>query len=573
MASPVAALYTSITLEHSQFVTNAKRAATAAEKMSNDISRSLTVAKSAVQGFIAAAAVGFATTGIRNALNYASAIGETAQQLGVATDAYQELTYAATQSGVAQQELETGLSRLTRNIGQGAKVFGELGISIKDAAGNSRETGEVFKDIAGKLGKISDPAKRAAYEVALFGKTGQKLDTLLAGGTAALSSLANEARRLGLVLNKDQIRDADNAADAWGRVATTLNVNIASTVSQNAKALESLAGAAGSLIQSVGGGATMFRKFLQDVQIFNGEVAAKLPWTSDAVKKGNADYKANVQFERFGSLTPWANASFASKPPPAGGLADVPAKVDAITKSTTAATKAAYDFAGALDAMHKESVSFAGDGGPLSVFATDDAIYAQTVSKFTELGDMSKLVQPIELIDEKQLANVQKFGESLSSNLGTALVYGQNLGDALVNSLKAAAAEAISSGLFKLLTGGGTGGGIIGGIIGSVSGLFGGFREGGGSVSANKAYVVGERGPELLTGASGRIIPNGAIGSMGGMSGGLVVNVDARGAGDPAAVRVAALSAVAEAAPALLAAARGETIGKLRRPTIAGGRR
>ena len=38
MANAVAALYTSLTLESSQFVANSKRAATAAEKMSNDIS-------------------------------------------------------------------------------------------------------------------------------------------------------------------------------------------------------------------------------------------------------------------------------------------------------------------------------------------------------------------------------------------------------------------------------------------------------------------------------------------------------------------------------------------------------
>lgn len=200
MANAVAALYTSLTLESSQFIANAKRTATATEQMSRNISKSLTVAKSAVQGFIAVAGVGFATTGIKNALDYASAIGETAQQLGVATQAYQELSYAATQSGVEQAELETGLARLTRNIGQGAKVFGELGISIRDAGGNSRATGDVFNDIAAKLGKIQDPAKRAAYEVELFGKAGQKLDTLLSGGTAALGAMADEARRLGLVL-------------------------------------------------------------------------------------------------------------------------------------------------------------------------------------------------------------------------------------------------------------------------------------------------------------------------------------------------------------------------------------
>lgn len=50
----------------------------------------------------------------------------------------------------------------------------------------------------------------------------------------------------------------------------------------------------------------------------------------------------------------------------------------------------------------------------------------------------------------------------------------------------------------------------------------------GGAVSAGQSYLVGEKGPELfMPGAKGNIIPNSALGGMGG--GGIVVNVDAKG--------------------------------------------
>lgn len=100
--------------------------------------------------------------------------------------------------------------------------------------------------------------------------------------------------------------------------------------------------------------------------------------------------------------------------------------------------------------------------------------------------------------------SARRFTEDLSSGLGDAIVFGGNLGNVLVNSLKRAAAEAISSGLFKLLTGG-TGGGI-GGFVASI---FGGARENGGPVMAGKAYLVGEKRPEIFVpNTSGRIIPN-----------------------------------------------------------------
>jgi hypothetical protein len=74
-------------------------------------------------------------------------------------------------------------------------------------------------------------------------------------------------------------------------------------------------------------------------------------------------------------------------------------------------------------------------------------------------------------------------------------------------------------------------GSAVGGAIGAVGGFlgFGGGRAMGGPVSANTAYVVGERGPELFVpGNSGTIIPNG---SGGGNTINLTVNgaIDAEG--------------------------------------------
>jgi len=55
--------------------------------------------------------------------------------------------------------------------------------------------------------------------------------------------------------------------------------------------------------------------------------------------------------------------------------------------------------------------------------------------------------------------------------------------------------------------------------------LFTGFRAEGGPVGAGGAYMVGEKGPELFVPhSSGSIVPNGAMGSSGGGSGGVTVN-------------------------------------------------
>jgi phage-related minor tail protein len=59
-----------------------------------------------------------------------------------------------------------------------------------------------------------------------------------------------------------------------------------------------------------------------------------------------------------------------------------------------------------------------------------------------------------------------------------------------------------------------------------LSSAFGGARAGGGPVDMGRAYLVGERGPELFVpGASGGIVPNGRMGG-----GNVTINVTARDA-------------------------------------------
>ena len=70
---------------------------------------------------------------------------------------------------------------------------------------------------------------------------------------------------------------------------------------------------------------------------------------------------------------------------------------------------------------------------------------------------------------------------------------------------------------------------IVEGISGLISSAFGGARANGGSVSAGKSYLVGERGAELFTPSSnGMIVPNNALGG-----GGTNINLTVNGAIDP----------------------------------------
>ncbi|MFA5582236.1 MAG: hypothetical protein WDA25_09840 [Paracoccaceae bacterium] len=109
------------------------------------------------------------------------------------------------------------------------------------------------------------------------------------------------------------------------------------------------------------------------------------------------------------------------------------------------------------------------------------------------------------------LEGARDFTRDMADNLAQAIVYGQDIGTALVNSFKAAAAEALANGLFKLLLGEGESGGLFGALIGGIGRALGGKRALGGPVSAGRAYLVGERGTEVFVpSVSGRVLAGGA---------------------------------------------------------------
>lgn len=246
----VASLFTSLELESSQFVVGLKRSVDQAAKSGRAIEQHLNRARSAataLAGFWAGSEIVGAG---KRALEYASSLGEVAQQLGITTKDLQEYRYAASQAGVSQEEMDKGLAKLTRTIGEakaGSKaqvaVFRELGLSIEDANGRVYTAGEMIPKIADALEKIKDPASRARIEVDLFGKAGQKLDTLLSGGSKAINNLRDAAQRLGLVLSDEQIQKADETADRLADVKQVLEANIAGVVADNAQAILTLANA------------------------------------------------------------------------------------------------------------------------------------------------------------------------------------------------------------------------------------------------------------------------------------------------------------------------------------------
>ena len=127
--------------------------------------------------------------------------------------------------------------------------------------------------------------------------------------------------------------------------------------------------------------------------------------------------------------------------------------------------------------------------------------------------------------NEEQLARIKTLYSSIASTIETGLV---DAIDGAISGTKTLGdvARSVFSQIQRALIQFGVST-FLGGLPGELGKFFSGTRANGGSVMANKSYLVGERGPELFTPSrSGMVLPNN---TLGGGPTNIVVNVDATG--------------------------------------------
>jgi hypothetical protein len=142
-----------------------------------------------------------------------------------------------------------------------------------------------------------------------------------------------------------------------------------------------------------------------------------------------------------------------------------------------------------------------------------------TAQKIKDQEEMIRLLPQVKAEEEKINALMKEqnrlfdeAGQILATGFEDAILSGQKLSEVL---------RAIGQDLVRLVFSNM----ITQPLAKGIGTFLSGMRAEGGPVNAGGAYMVGEKGPELFVpSSSGSIVPNGAMGSRGGGSGGVTVN-------------------------------------------------
>ena len=229
-------------------------------KMGEGLRKGFDLAKGAAIAFAGALVMDKLGQAISQGLEYASSLGEVSQQLGVTTKDLQFYRFAATQVGLSQEEMDQGLQKLTKSLGEAAQgnkkaldTFAALGVSVRDTNGNVRTAGEILPDLADGFARLGSDAERSAVATDLFSRAGYKMLPFLSGGSSGVKELAAAYDKLGIALSEEQIRKADDAADTLAKFKVVMEAKIAGAVSDNIDSVMALANALVYLIDKTGG--------------------------------------------------------------------------------------------------------------------------------------------------------------------------------------------------------------------------------------------------------------------------------------------------------------------------------
>lgn len=457
-----------------------------------------------------------------------SKLGKVADKVGLTVEALQELRFAAELTGVASNQLDMGMQRFSRRIAEAASGTGVLlpvleanNIALRDSDGRLRSNTDLLDEYANLIKGAASEQDKLRLAFLAFDSEGAALVNMLKDGSRGLAELRDEAHKAGGVFDEAMVRKMEEVDDRFSRVSRTISQTFKGAIVESVDEIS-------NLIDEIDPGLLSALKDLDDwVRTHNPM----------ALGQKLGDYvRAALGLDPVGSgeLTPQeqiAKALAAGGSSDFGGYGGLMAAADrAVSGTKIRPTKipvaADSEEQKRIDKIRETVAALEHEASQVLRTAEAQELFnnlkragvnldseaGQNIAALTaELQANRAAMDEAARAQEAWNAQSQFFGDILTDGLSSIIVHG----DDATETMKRLAAAVADAALQAALLGQGplaglfgmqapaTGG--IGGILGS---LFGGFRASGGPVSAGKAYVVGEKRPELFVpSTSGRIVP------------------------------------------------------------------
>lgn len=212
---------------------NTKRSSKGLDKLNATLGK-LGISLGALAGAFSIQAV---TNLTKEAIAFGDSIDKVSQKVGVSAEELQELRFAASQSGVDVRQLDMGIQRFARRMGEAAKGTGELlkttqelGIVFKNADGTNKSTVELLEQYAEAVGRATTQQEKLRLAFKAFDSEGAALVNLIGNGSAAMKEFAAEARRAGIIMGEGTVKAAAVLTDEMDRLEKIISTKVNTAV-------------------------------------------------------------------------------------------------------------------------------------------------------------------------------------------------------------------------------------------------------------------------------------------------------------------------------------------------------
>lgn len=506
----------------------------------------------------------------------ASKLAKTADLIGISTDDLQRIQYGFGLAGVSISEAETALQQFGKRLSEAeskggllADILAKNGVSLRNARGEMKPLVQLLEEYADLMKNAKSSQDRLSLANEAFGRSGNTMILALRGGADGVRDLMGEVEEAGGVLDEELLRKMEVIDDRFAELTHTIGTNLKSAILSAVSGVDELV----QSIQNSGlvewineienaGGEAEFKAMLQmaadadvaanaiqslqrDIDVLKERVALNLELgfdTSEAERrldtflaKLNALKTSPAELGKMARLDiPAATKeafgvdfSDTSPFPPSQKPSQVKSTI--IPSRASGSSRDSAQKAAAADrqreAVERVIAALEFEQETLGKSELQQRIMNEIRSAGAGATDeqrarITSLVTEIENQEQAtaRLAEVTGFFEDQAmtafGNVTAMISTGNSALDQFLQKMADAAYQAIAFGegpLASLFGGGSSGGGFL-------SNLFAGFFADGGKIPSGQFGVVGEAGPELISGPATVTPLSKAGGSSGSQS-------------------------------------------------------
>ena len=485
------------------------------------------------------------------------------ERFGLTTEQMSRFDYIAKMEGTNVESLAMNFASLAKNMAtmqSGTKAgenmaekFAKYGLSVKDAAGETKTLEQMILDISDAMAKSKTPGEKLTMITDLLGTRAAKLVPIFGDGSAALKKYMEDADKFGYTIGTQ----AGVEGEKFNQAMTKMQLQLQGLMRQGitpvmeglSKMMTNFSDIAGDtnfatkaflgllyVLKALGTGFSLIARSLTAV----GQAFGALFASVAAAAKGNFKEAINIlgmgvsdigaqfegmakDFEKIWKDTTENIAKDSDK------AAKSIKKIEDGVKGAGKAIKqsAQTDLPAFAEGLMKVSNAMYGQGGGQDGFVKVDTRMR---------GTMRKMSQEQQDGFDRMVIATSGFATEFSSQLNNMLwdtqkdwkEFFRSLGKFITGTLlQEYISIPLAQGLKQMMAsmfGQAAGGSLFGGAAASGGGgnqpIGATTAAGGGIIPSGSWALVGERGPELMRPAAGSrsVIPNDALGGMGGVT-------------------------------------------------------